>query len=315
HNGGTTQSLRYSAFGQSQSGTGASPNRLKYTGREDDGTGLYYYRARYYDPVIGRFISEDPLGFAAGDVNFYAYVGNNPVNANDPSGLVDWRGVGKSTIDILGNGAGLVTGGVLTVAGAALIVAPEPMISKLAGGATFAAGAANVANSGPGLVNAGRNFVRAIQDNPTAPANLPTSGTTILADTFFPGNQMAQDLATVADLSLALVSGRVPVGTAQINTFSALSQRVPVNINGLLDAKSVAVPRGMDGILLPSVDSATSWASRALDITQGGQLLSLGYDKAFPVSGSQTFGGTAGGGFLLYPSKANTNMMQSVYSK
>jgi len=46
----------------------------------------YYYRARYYDPEIGRFVSEDPLGFAAGDVNFYAYVGNNPINNNDPSG-------------------------------------------------------------------------------------------------------------------------------------------------------------------------------------------------------------------------------------
>jgi hypothetical protein len=205
---------------------------------------------------------------------------------------------------------------VLTVGGAALIAAPEPtMISKVAGGATFAAGVANIANSGPGLVNAGRNLVRAIQDNPTTPANFPTSGSTILADAFFPGNQMAQNFATVADLSLALVSGRVPVGTAQINTFSALSQRVPVSINGMFDAKAVAVPRGMDGILLPSADSATSWASRALDATQMGQLLSLGFDKAFPVGGSQTFSGTVGGGFLIYPNKANTNMMQSVYSK
>ena len=87
HNGGTTQSVQYSAFGQVQSTTGASPNRLKFTGREDDGTGLYYYRARYYDPAIGRFVSEDPMGFQAG-INFYAYVGNNPVNANDPSGMI-----------------------------------------------------------------------------------------------------------------------------------------------------------------------------------------------------------------------------------
>lgn len=52
----------------------------------DDGTGLYQYRARYYDPTIGRFISEDPKGFAAGQ-NFYTYVGNNPLNGNDPTGL------------------------------------------------------------------------------------------------------------------------------------------------------------------------------------------------------------------------------------
>ncbi|MDZ4210363.1 MAG: RHS repeat-associated core domain-containing protein, partial [Methylotenera sp.] len=85
HNGGTLQSITYSAFGATLNTTGNSPNRLKYTGREEDGTGCYYYRARYYCQDIGRFISEDPLGFQAG-INFYAYVDNNPVNANDPSG-------------------------------------------------------------------------------------------------------------------------------------------------------------------------------------------------------------------------------------
>jgi RHS repeat-associated protein len=58
-----------------------------YTAREwDRETGLYYYRARYYDPVEGRFISRDPIGFAGGDVNLYGYVQNNPVNWTDPSG-------------------------------------------------------------------------------------------------------------------------------------------------------------------------------------------------------------------------------------
>ena len=49
--------------------------------------GLYYMRARYYDPTVGRFISEDPLGFGGGDVNLYAYARNNPVNRIDPLGL------------------------------------------------------------------------------------------------------------------------------------------------------------------------------------------------------------------------------------
>jgi RHS repeat-associated protein len=58
-----------------------------FTGREwDPETGLYYYRARYYDPKIGRFISEDPIDFEGG-VNFYSYVENNPVNLVDPEGL------------------------------------------------------------------------------------------------------------------------------------------------------------------------------------------------------------------------------------
>ncbi len=59
-----------------------------FTGREwDPETGLYYYRARYYDPRTGRFSSEDPIGFNAGDPNFYAYVSNNPINSVDPYGL------------------------------------------------------------------------------------------------------------------------------------------------------------------------------------------------------------------------------------
>ncbi|MBU2571888.1 MAG: hypothetical protein KJ725_18035 [Gammaproteobacteria bacterium] len=88
HEGSVLAAQSYGAFGNVLSQTGPGNNRLKYTGREEDSTGLYYYRARYYDPFIGRFISEDPLGFDAGDVNFYAYVGNNPVNANDPTELI-----------------------------------------------------------------------------------------------------------------------------------------------------------------------------------------------------------------------------------
>jgi len=82
----------YDSFGNvTQTGTLNQP--YAYTGREyDSETGLYYYRARYYDPKIGRFISKDPIGFAGGDVNLYAYVLNNPINRIDPFGL-DWRDV------------------------------------------------------------------------------------------------------------------------------------------------------------------------------------------------------------------------------
>ena len=61
-----------------------------FTGRERDAfTGLHYYRARWYDANLGRFTSEDPIGFEAGDINLYAYVRNNPVRFNDPFGLDD----------------------------------------------------------------------------------------------------------------------------------------------------------------------------------------------------------------------------------
>jgi RHS repeat-associated protein len=62
-------------------------NTLTYTGREDDETGLKYYRARYYHPGLQRFISEDPISFAAGDVNLYGYVFNSPTGLRDPLGL------------------------------------------------------------------------------------------------------------------------------------------------------------------------------------------------------------------------------------
>lgn len=54
-----------------------------------------YYRARYYDPKIGRFISEDPIGFSAGDVNLYAYVSNDPATWTDPWGLCPACAIGR----------------------------------------------------------------------------------------------------------------------------------------------------------------------------------------------------------------------------
>jgi RHS repeat-associated protein len=58
-----------------------------YTGREwDKEPGLYYYRARYYDPMEGRFIAKDSIGFRGG-INLYGYVGQNPINYSDPIGL------------------------------------------------------------------------------------------------------------------------------------------------------------------------------------------------------------------------------------
>ncbi len=61
-------------------------HEFQYTGRENDGTGLYYYRARYYHPGLQQFISEDPISFLAG-LNFYSYVSNSPTNTLDPLGL------------------------------------------------------------------------------------------------------------------------------------------------------------------------------------------------------------------------------------
>ncbi|NLD37093.1 MAG: RHS repeat-associated core domain-containing protein [Desulfatiglans sp.] len=79
----------YTPFGEIGNEVEALAQPFKYIGQYgvmSESNGLYYMRARYYDPTLGRFISEDPLGFGAGDVNLYVYVNNNPVLLIDPSG-------------------------------------------------------------------------------------------------------------------------------------------------------------------------------------------------------------------------------------
>ena len=76
----------YEPFGTTVTSGSGTTNSLGFAAREADGTGLYFYRARYFDPKLQRFISEDPLGFGGGDVNLHAYVANDPVNLIDPTG-------------------------------------------------------------------------------------------------------------------------------------------------------------------------------------------------------------------------------------
>jgi RHS repeat-associated protein len=84
--GKLVERITYDGFGNS---AGSAKTRYGFTGRERDSlTGLMYYRARFYDPQLGRFISEDPIGLAGG-INQFAYVGNNPQNRIDPSGLYE----------------------------------------------------------------------------------------------------------------------------------------------------------------------------------------------------------------------------------
>lgn len=78
--GNMVEQVNYDSFGD---GAGSALTRYGYTGRERDAdTGLYYYRARWYDPQVGRFISEDPIGLNGG-INLYAYVQNDPINNDE----------------------------------------------------------------------------------------------------------------------------------------------------------------------------------------------------------------------------------------
>jgi RHS repeat-associated protein len=77
--GALAQTYAYDSFGKQTSSSGSLTNPFQYTARESDTeTGLYYYRARYYDQNVGRFISEDPARLSGDGPNFYAYAQNRP---------------------------------------------------------------------------------------------------------------------------------------------------------------------------------------------------------------------------------------------
>lgn len=108
---GVANGYAYSPYGESQTiGPDATGNPIQYTSRENDGTGLYFYRARYYNPVLGRFISSDPIGLAGG-INTYSYVEGDPLSYTDPTGLYlqsTWQSifVGKTPHISLPNSVG-----------------------------------------------------------------------------------------------------------------------------------------------------------------------------------------------------------------
>jgi RHS repeat-associated protein len=84
---GVSTEYTYEPFGRAFASGAVSGNAFQFTGRENDATGLYYYRARYFAPGASRFVREDPIGQAGGVPNLYDYVSNSPTNFVDPEGL------------------------------------------------------------------------------------------------------------------------------------------------------------------------------------------------------------------------------------
>ena len=88
--GAIATGYQYGPFGQTTTSGTSSTNPIQYTGREMDATGLYFLRARYYNPIAQRFISPDPIGLLGGQADFYTYVFNQPMDWTDGLGLISF---------------------------------------------------------------------------------------------------------------------------------------------------------------------------------------------------------------------------------
>ncbi len=135
--GAVAQTYKYDAFGNVTKQSGAVTNSRKFLTKETDASGLVYFGARYYDPSIGRFITQDPLGIVDGP-NLYAYCRNNPVNWVDPWGLC------RSGYERWGDTISDVATGLNAAALASLLAGPVGLLSAelISSGASAADAAA-----------------------------------------------------------------------------------------------------------------------------------------------------------------------------
>jgi len=219
------------------------------------------------------FCSADSLA-SLKELNGY-FLPNGEINqAALSTGNVDIGRLAKASIGFAGSVAGLGTGAIMTTAGGAAILAPTG-ISQLAGTATALTGLATIVDSSYGIYSNAVNFYRATQGSVVY---LPDSGSGGLAEYFAPGNQTVADLAQISSLGLALIGGKVYVGTTLRYGDSAYAQYLPATINGMLDARAAAPTGALKSVLIPNTNPGPSIASRALDLTQGAQAATANKD-------------------------------------
>ncbi len=235
---------------------------------------VYYYRARYYDPEIGQFISEDPLRFKAG-INFYAYCNNNPINCNDPTGLLsfeDLQNIGSAFSNV-----GQAFGGALKNATGAAILTSLPGVDS----------AVEKRLATQFFFGKGTDFFL-------------TQGETSRLNSLSKPERDPEFNFGIGRLNPDPTSGRIDV-------FDFDPQPIKLRDNffgNLFDpSERMLENRGL------KAEFGTRFGN-FLGETFGGQSF-----EVFPASPVSSANGAASGGFVLYPNKPNTNTLIRVYSK
>jgi len=305
HDGTVLQTISYDPFGNITSQSSSNNNQLHYTGREQDpDAGLYNDRIRIYDPITGRFITEDTLGFKAG-VNFYVYCQNNPVNHNDPYG------------EFMGWDDAVAAGGGATVGVIALGI-HDIIKGNLSNWKDYAAAAAGGAAGGV-VFNNSKNWVWAgaasayvgngtkqMLNQITSPNYKTSAGnlayeTAIGALTGGVGRYLTVEVQSIETELAQEVLSNPSIG-ATVQTF------VQDNMNPLLKRSedAINVATGTAGNLLSDTyDSIKETVGNTYNQLMGNSSSFVGDMSSNP----------AAGGYLIYPNMPNTNMMRSVYAK
>jgi RHS repeat-associated protein len=294
HEGSILAKQTYSSFGSILSQTGLSNNTQKYTGREiDNETGLYNYRNRIYDPTTGRFISEDPKRFAA-DVNFYAYAGNNPLSYNDPFGLTPYDIDVARRIAIEAYGPELKfpdrygSSDLIGDNGGYTIYGSYTTLNRFYSGKLSDKEAAGLLNT---IIHEAIHWTYPPGDSRNTESDTLHTG--------YPYSQAAT-LTTKKLIQRLNIERKIPIG---VNPASSVIKQISPQSN--LSPSSSGV---VDSTLISSINTAMGSINSI-----GAPQVPLG-TLSVDVLGFD-FSAAASGGYVLYPSKPNNNMAQSVYRK
>jgi RHS repeat-associated protein len=237
----------YDPFGHTVASDPGFANPFQYTRREHDGAGLYHYRARYYVPELHRFLSEDPVGYAGRQVNLYAYVGNNPVNFTDSTGLlldtlVDIASIGYDLYRLISDGRKGM-GGNLTALGLDVAGALIPFATGLGPASRAARGAGTEvvqramsraeleATQASGLMRGGREGTHHVSDAVNSDAlrarqrlalpQTPEVRVTmeVPAGTFSPPTRVPGDFGMPGGGMQRTATGNVPVNIIRVDPY------------------------------------------------------------------------------------------------